>query len=376
MAKGNPFLGTVSGSFGDLTLKNVRGKLVLSRKSTKPHNPRTSKQIYQRMFFATVAKARVALKNIVDHSFENIPHGIDSLSYFQKRNIAVLRDNAVYDYAKQAWISPNMNFVAPKSNVMAPNPFRISEGSLGVLTPSNILIANPSSWSSSDETMYKRCVPLWGRVVSNTETQDELFHHLLDQIDIFVGDYLTLVMLTKKVDDVAPYACKVKFVRYKVCVNRRSTGEEDPLYEEQIAAVPSNINGVNYEIPDVVIDFDFPGLIQNDNKTQTMEYGKWTPYVNFEDPDTFECSIEYPGGAIEIHGGNLIPESEELVACAWIHSRPDDDNILASTQDLILADPTGERIPFSLGLEAAFDLWTKQGKAIGDARYLLEGGDV
>ena len=199
MAKGNPFLGTVSGSFGDLTLKNYRGKQVLTRKSTKPRNPRTSKQIYQRMFFATVGKARAALKNIIDHSFEQVPHGVDSLNFFQKRNIALLREGTVYDYAKQSWVNPTMSFVAPKSTTFSVNPYRISEGSLAHLSAVKPFLPEKIEGVDYANTYnFEACVPWISNDFETREGYRDTVSYQLEDLGFKKGDFLTLVFVSTK----------------------------------------------------------------------------------------------------------------------------------------------------------------------------------
>lgn len=378
MAKGNPFLGNVSGSFGDITLSTYRGKTVIKRK-TAPRNPRTPKQIYQRMFFATISKSRTALKPIIDHSFEQIPHGVDSLNYFTKRNIALMREGTVFDYAKQTWVNPNMNFVAPKATSFPANPLRISEGSLIALQPAQIPQQNLPEWGFDDDNSFKHIVPLFGSIDKYTITMEELIGQVCKANDIEYGDFLTLVLFTSQIDAIAPFSCSMKFVRFKLCKCLLTTSDEDSgeTYTEEIhSLIPSNINGVNYEIPDVIYNDAGVMLVQNENKTDTKNYGKWTPYIDLSDPDCFEMGVDFGKGEILIHGGGLIPTDHQLIACAWIHSRPNQEDILTSTQDMILSDPSGERIPFNLDMQTAFDLWTKQAKAIGEPKFLLEGGDV
>lgn len=379
MAKGNPFLGTVSGSFGDLTLKNYRGKQVLTRKSTKPHNPRTSKQIYQRMFFATVGKARAAFKNIIDHSFEQVPHGVDSLNYFQKRNIALLREGTVYDYAKQSWVNPNMNFVAPKSSSFAANPYRISEGSLVPL--SNIpafLTADIENPDESSFNSFKTCLPWVTSAPDDSNNLSEWYEKAYLELELNPGDFLTAVFVSAKDADVrkgSNFPCFIHYVRYKVVEHTYIESGEQKI---EHLFMPSCVDGIEFDVPtyahsDSYGFADTPSLISSLNGDEQSYH----PYFDFSTGYSVACGLYIlPNEEIYAPFNAPLKNGDIIIAGTWIHSRPEGDRILTSTQNMLMADPTGERIPFNLDLESAFDFWTKQGKAIGDARYLLEGGDV
>lgn len=379
MAKGNPFLGTVSGSFGDLTLKNYRGKQVLTRKSTKPHNPRTSKQIYQRMFFATVGKARAALKNIIDHSFEQVPHGVDSLNYFQKRNVALFRENAVYDYGLQTWVSIGMNFVGPKSAVFAANPYQISEGSLPSISEILPFPDNTTEVLALKEPNQAYTIMPWiSTSLDGWMSQDEAYPEAMAKEDLKVGDYLTAVFISAPFESLMTspiHQCSLHFVRYKVVMFNYSDDHEG---ENGLVLYPTNVDGLDFNVPDLVVDDAKPiQLFQNDDKTDSQKYGKFYPYIDFSNPNSVSC--QYMVEDVTLSAPFKAPLRKGLdyiLAGAWIHSRPDDDTILVSSQKFIMRNNGWVDIVDPLKLPEAFELWTKEGKSIGDARYLLEGGDV
>lgn len=379
MAKGNPFLGTVSGSFGDLTLKNYRGKQVLSRKSTKPHDPRTSKQIYQRMFFATVSKARNAMKSIVDHSFENVPHGVDSLSYFTKRNIALLRENVNFSISKQAWLAPDLNFVVPNSSSFAANPYVVSEGSL---TPfSNIghfLDSVPDVPFERDSEPDLHCsIPFFDNFsFDGGETHDDLVTNLCDIYDILPGDYITAVFLTTTKPELQrisrPFNLSVHFVRFKAV---QAKFLQDGLEKSVMYLLPSNVDGDNLELPSLV-DHELNGL------SYLWWYGEngdvfYLPYIDMSASSPFVLDERFGDERLTHYFNPPLKKAfDVVVASTWVHSRPDVDKILTSSQNLLMNESQEWGIYPSIDLETAFDLWSKQGKAIGDAKYILEGGDV
>lgn len=378
MAKGNPFLGTVSGSFGDITLSTYRGKTVIKRK-TAPRNPRTPKQIYQRMFFATISKSRTALKPIIDHSFEQIPHGVDSLNYFTKRNIALMREGTVYDYAKQTWVNPNMNFVAPKATSFPANPLRISEGSFNSTKMVEPFLVDLPQDKDFDFVTPETCVPWIDKNTDYDSERETSMESAIRKYEIEVGDFLTLLVLTAKKDDLSPssaFPIFPHYIRYK-CVGLPITRDGEEFIFHLFLA--TNVDGKNWEVPNLIdgTPNSSLNLVSSIDETAVVKL----PYISLIDSQNFEGSfiLKRGDGTVEYDSSfsPIVDETDVVVAATWIHSRSGEDGkILTSAQDLVLADPEGKRIPFNLDMETAFDLWTKASKPIGESQYLLEGGDV
>lgn len=92
MAKSNSFFGLRRGSTKSLTFQVLNGKQVTKDRVTDVKNPRSSRQMSQRMILATVSAAYSAFKAIVDHSFEGVTYGQNSMSFFQSKNAALLKD--------------------------------------------------------------------------------------------------------------------------------------------------------------------------------------------------------------------------------------------------------------------------------------------
>lgn len=130
MAKGNPFLGTSSGSVGDVTLYRRNGEQISRVRVRQVANPQTSKQVFTRAILATISKAYSAGHVIFDHSFEGeqVPSGAQR--YFLRENLRMLRANIAADR--------DANLEAPLSNPLvsknAPYPvvgqYIVSRGSL------------------------------------------------------------------------------------------------------------------------------------------------------------------------------------------------------------------------------------------------------
>lgn len=117
MARSKSFFGLRTGSTKSLTFQVYRGQQITKDRVTRVANPRSTLQMEQRSKLPIVAAARSALKGLVDHSWEGVPYGEQSLRTFSSKNLSAgaLR---VYSYA-----SPD----APSPGIAE---FQVSQGSL------------------------------------------------------------------------------------------------------------------------------------------------------------------------------------------------------------------------------------------------------
>lgn len=390
MAKGNALLGTLRGSIGDVTFSRVNGKQVSRAKATTVRNPHTSKQVYQRMFFATIAKAQSAMKKIVDHSFENVEHGAKSLRYFSSKNIALMRQNAKYDYDLQAWVSPGMSFVPPRTVGATFNKYRVSEGSL---SPNNVL-----PWYKNENPHFVLDVKEMGsmapaftdnlhQIHTDTKTMKyrllvSLFDEMLRNENCVPGDYMTFVFLSAKRSDINEagagvfYPVQFHYVRFKVVTfGAGPAGDDDAPREGEYFLLPSNVDGALYDFPNVLPNtenLEIPYLYD----TSRGEDDKY--YTLLQISMAGDNDIEYGPADSPVRMRINMPirsDDDQILCGTWIHSRPTEDKLLCSTQDMLLFDPTGDTFDFNLGLMDAYDAWNQGVVAVGNSEYILEGGN-
>ena len=117
MAKSKSFFGLRTGSTKSLTFQVYRGQQITKDRVTKVANPRSTLQMEQRSKLPIVAAARSALKGLVDHSWEGVPYGEQSLRTFSSKNLTA-GALKVYSYA-----SPD----APSPGIAE---YQVSQGSL------------------------------------------------------------------------------------------------------------------------------------------------------------------------------------------------------------------------------------------------------
>ena len=105
MAKSTSFFGLRTGSTKSLTFQVYRGQQITKDRVYRVSNPRTEAQMKQRAIIPIVAASRAALKGLVDHSFEGVNYGNDSLKKFSELN---LRSGAlnVESYAPNGYSNP------------------------------------------------------------------------------------------------------------------------------------------------------------------------------------------------------------------------------------------------------------------------------
>ena len=87
MAKSKSFFGLRTGSTKSLTFQVYRGQQITKDRVTRISNPRTESQMVQRALVPVVAASRAALKGLVDHSFEGVAYGEQSLKLFSSLNL-------------------------------------------------------------------------------------------------------------------------------------------------------------------------------------------------------------------------------------------------------------------------------------------------
>lgn len=82
MAKGNPLLGTLRRSIGDVTFFRRNGEQISRARIRQIANPRTDAQTIRRLAFSSASKTAQQLRGIVDHSFQGIKYGQTSVNHF------------------------------------------------------------------------------------------------------------------------------------------------------------------------------------------------------------------------------------------------------------------------------------------------------
>ena len=138
MAKSKSFFGLRTGSTKSLTFQVYRGQQITKDRVTRVANPRSTLQMEQRSKLPIVAAARSALKGLVDHSWEGVPYGEQSLRTFSSKNLSA-GALKVYSYASPDAPSPGIAELQVSQGSL--RGFNVQEGnddSLIFYLPANI----------------------------------------------------------------------------------------------------------------------------------------------------------------------------------------------------------------------------------------------
>lgn len=345
------------------------------------------------MFFATIGKARSAMKKIVDHSFENVTKGMNSLSYFQSRNVELMRGN-VKLVPELGIYTAVASYITPKWPYMVANTYRMSEGSLPVLPQLPALLNGYGEGVYEDLYVARKCAPFFGiRNLEHLTANDAypILLSLLNAASTQVGDYFTYCFISRNWEEPTtgetPVPEKFHFIR--LMVSDVTVESFDGSQTEIVRSLfLSNIDGKQYYAPQYYkLKLEEGTTFENGVAgAKAFAFGTVSHidanlgilpviYVNSMPFTTFngKGSAYYYKQSAPV--GRILSEEEGIVAGTWIHSRPAaDDSLLVSTQDMILTDPAGDVYDFNLGIRDAYDAWRNIGSSIGDNTYILEGG--
>ena len=132
MSKGNMLLGHARGKVGSLVFSRSNGQQIVRARAEVVRNPQTDAQVIQRIFLNTIAQAYSRMSAIVDHSFEGVKAGQDSMSAFMKKNLEAIRAKV----ANAGDLNTQQVYVTPiGESYLATNDYIVSKGSLPVVNP-------------------------------------------------------------------------------------------------------------------------------------------------------------------------------------------------------------------------------------------------
>lgn len=123
MAKSKGFFGLRRGSTKSLTFQVLNGKQITKDRVSDVKNPRTTQQMGQRVILATASAAYARMKQIVDHSFEGVSYGQNSMSYFTSKNADLLKASA-------AALDGKFGFNAYRDRTLHKGAYLMAQGSL------------------------------------------------------------------------------------------------------------------------------------------------------------------------------------------------------------------------------------------------------
>lgn len=147
MAISKSFFGLRTGSTKSLTFQTLRGQQITKDRVTSVSNPQTIAQMDQRLLLPMVANARTRLAGLVDHSFEGVPYGYQSLQKFSSLN---LQKGAltVSSYVPKGLSDPGRaNFIIADGSLHAPlqDPALVKDDSILLFSSGIALSEEPKT---------------------------------------------------------------------------------------------------------------------------------------------------------------------------------------------------------------------------------------
>lgn len=141
MAKVGFWLQKANGKLAGATLYQQNGETVMREVNTRPSNPKTTAQIVQRIIMHTVMGSYSLMKEIVDHSFEGMKKGQETMSYFMKQNIQFAREKIADQQAQGVFAYEMFNYIPLGKRGFTPNQYQVSMGSLPTI---NVTLLDPA----------------------------------------------------------------------------------------------------------------------------------------------------------------------------------------------------------------------------------------
>lgn len=232
MSKGNMLLGHARGKVGSLVFSRSNGQQIVRARAEQVKNPQTDAQMIQRILLNTIAQAYSKMSAIVDHSFEGIPAGQKSMSFFMKRNLDALR-NKLAEVGDLDASEPNVSPI--NSNILAINDYEIAKGSLPECTPREV--SGTGVFTGITTNTYKA---------------------VIDKYGLQRGDQLTFIVIDENARGIASF----KYARV-ILDPRNENGTEAALTSAFITAGAINLPNPKNETNGVIFALEANEFIFN-----------------------------------------------------------------------------------------------------------------
>lgn len=221
MAKGNPLLGTLRRSIGDVTFFRRNGEQISRARIRQIANPRTDAQTIRRLAFSSASKTAQHLRGIVDHSFQGIKYGQPSVNHFVSmlaKEIGTFMEGAIVDPSTAPFgTAPVLPFAAGgvaagakalvSSGDLAGIPFEIFNSSPGGLIIGNNGVTDLDADVSMFETVFG--VPISDQLTFIVGEPVELDY--ISETELFYGVrfYIRRINFKQDVDNSLPIFTEV-----------------------------------------------------------------------------------------------------------------------------------------------------------------------
>lgn len=389
MGKTNFYLYGTKGKVGNVVAQKAQSGGTMLRAYVVPRNPRTSKQIAQRIIFATVAQAARVLKPLINHSFEGVSYGTKSVNRFRKLNLDKLRVLAAKDFADTPKAADAQCFFTTKGiRSIIPNQYIVSSGSLSASALSVAKAGQPNV-GAIDGELYMAIAgdsAISIQAVVNGEpvtiTRGQLLKALFGITSL--NEQISLCMIVNGTpgyqytygDAPAP-GFQIPYTGYNV---QRLVMRADPGLNETFR-IGNMLDVDEFEpVEDLVENlatFVMEAFDSSLSAAPLMSFME-TVLAGFYEA-SFDTSTKNfvltPVTGYTKPLNNVVPDDTAVVAAGFIRSRLVGSSWERSNCSLVLATPTeGYYNNFGLVWAIANDAWNERAEVADSDRYLNEGG--
>lgn len=340
MAKVGFWLQGSKGKLSGASLSNGKNGSII-RAIVTPKNPRTDKQMSQRVIFATIAKAASVMKPIINHSFEGVEDGDACIKEFRKLNLYKLRNQIAYDQQEEELNA----YVAPKGYpFITPDAYIVSKGSLA----SPLLSLESSSHS----------VAISERSVVSDDTDMTVRQLIQLSLGLNPGEQLSLCYINAQISDNLYYSAG-EMAGYKCYEN--SFGSRRIVFVDD-----SNPTAWNHSVLN-------NGKFDLETVKAVIDWGK-TDNVLFDKIFT-DGMVVIEDKEIRIHIFSVSVDDASTKAAALIRSKmKSDGSWMYSNATMFLVAPDADAHNYGLPIEDAVKTYTSGATVGKDERPFLDEG--
>ena len=274
------------GKLAGATVYQQSGETVM-REVVTPSNPKTEKQMIQRIVMHTCMQAYSKMKEITDHSFEGQKKGRDTMAYFMQQNVQRCRDRIATMQAQGTDFYDMYNFVPLGLKGFTANEYQVAMGSM------------PRIYTTFDSEDARNAFV--AAIKTNT------YQAVIDALGLQRGDQLTFIVVD--------------------AVNASADFGQNQFHFCRIILDPTNADNSQAALSSAFL---------------TEQNAINLPSVRNENADNFAISIDATKGLSFRMKGSTV-----MVAAAVIASRQQGDNWLRSTTYLTYVGNLGTS--FSMG---------------------------
>ena len=239
MSKGNLLLGYGRGALGDVVLSHYAGEQVARARNRHPSNPRTTRQMIQRVIMKTTTTAYSFFRSLTDHSFEGFAKGTECQGRFTQLNVADMRRkfNDVFnsgfggDPYDPALVNSRFNYSKKQDTMAEINNYIISQGTIRTM--------NAEIYGTAANNIVG-VLPFVQDCGQELVSSDVDYNAVVQGLRLIQGDQLTFVFAACDDSvDIAQQemqtfpACKFTSFRYYRIILEPADGQmDDPFLDE------------------------------------------------------------------------------------------------------------------------------------------------